>query len=45
MENYKILEYNSNMNLDNTDRKILNILQDNARMSNADLAEAINLSP
>jgi len=33
------------MTLDNTNRKILNTLQDNARMSNADLAEAINLSP
>lgn len=32
------------MSLDSTDRKILNTLQENARMSNADLAEAINLS-
>jgi Lrp/AsnC family transcriptional regulator, leucine-responsive regulatory protein len=33
------------MDVDTTDRKILNILQDNARISNADLAEQINLSP
>ena len=33
------------MTLDLTDRKILNILQTNARTSNADLAERINLSP
>jgi Lrp/AsnC family leucine-responsive transcriptional regulator len=32
------------MTLDSTDRKILNTLQENARMSNADLAESINLS-
>ena len=33
------------MTLDLTDRKILNILQTNARLSNAELAERINLSP
>ena len=33
------------MDVDTTDRKILNILQDNARISNADLAEQISLSP
>jgi len=31
--------------LDTTDRKILTLLQGDGRMSNADLAEAINLSP
>jgi Lrp/AsnC family leucine-responsive transcriptional regulator len=31
--------------LDTTDRKILDLLQKDGRMSNADLAEAINLSP
>ena len=33
------------MSLDNIDRKILNLLQRNARISNADLADQINLSP
>jgi Lrp/AsnC family transcriptional regulator, leucine-responsive regulatory protein len=33
------------MDVDTTDRRILNILQKNARISNADLAEQINLSP
>jgi Lrp/AsnC family leucine-responsive transcriptional regulator len=33
------------MILDLTDRKILNILQTNARTSNSELAERINLSP
>ena len=33
------------MILDNKDRKILNLLQKNARISNADLADQINLSP
>lgn len=31
--------------IDTTDRKILTLLQRDGRMSNADLAEAINLSP
>ena len=31
--------------LDATDRKILNLLQNDGRISNADLAERINLSP
>ena len=33
------------MILDNKDRKILSLLQKNARISNADLANQINLSP
>ena len=33
------------MSLDNINRKILNLLQRNARISNADLADQINLSP
>jgi len=33
------------INLDTTDRKILTYLQRNGRMSNADLADAVNLSP
>ncbi|MDE0714013.1 MAG: winged helix-turn-helix transcriptional regulator, partial [Gammaproteobacteria bacterium] len=33
------------MNLDATDRKILRILQQDARISNLDLAAKINLSP
>lgn len=33
------------MNIDQTDKKILSLLQSNARMSNADLAERVNLSP
>ena len=33
------------MALNSTDRKILNILQTNARISNAELSEQINLSP
>ena len=33
------------MVLDDKDRKILNLLQENARVSNADLADQINLSP
>lgn len=33
------------MNIDITDRKILSLLQTNARMSNAELAERVNLSP
>ncbi len=33
------------MILDTTDRKILNCLQSNGRMTNAELAENINLSP
>ena len=31
--------------LDNRDRQILNLLQDNGRLSNAELAEKVNLSP
>ena len=31
--------------LDSRDRAILNLLQDNGRLSNAELAEAVNLSP
>ncbi|TLP45493.1 MULTISPECIES: Lrp/AsnC family transcriptional regulator [Cohaesibacter] len=31
--------------LDKRDRSILNLLQDNGRLSNAELAEAVNLSP
>lgn len=31
--------------LDSRDRSILNLLQDNGRLSNAELAEAVNLSP
>jgi len=33
------------MKLDKTDRKILNILQQNARISNLELAEMVSLSP
>ncbi len=33
------------MKLDSTDRKILTILQQNARISNLELAEMVNLSP
>lgn len=33
------------MIIDNTDRKILSLLQSNARMSNAELADKVNLSP
>ena len=33
------------LNLDHTDRKILSLLQSNARISNAELAERVNLSP
>ena len=33
------------MNLDKTDRKILDILQENGRTSNAELARRINMSP
>jgi Lrp/AsnC family transcriptional regulator, leucine-responsive regulatory protein len=34
-----------NMEIDATDRRILNALQRQGRMSNADLSEAVNLSP
>ncbi|MGB0959647.1 MAG: Lrp/AsnC family transcriptional regulator [Halocynthiibacter sp.] len=34
-----------NAKIDDTDRKILRALQANGRMSNLDLAEAVNLSP
>jgi DNA-binding Lrp family transcriptional regulator len=33
------------MNLDDTDRKIVNALQQNGRLTNAELAERVNLSP
>lgn len=33
------------MNLDNTDKKILNILQENARITNVQLASKIGISP
>ena len=33
------------LDLDHTDRKILSLLQSNARISNAELAERVNLSP
>ena len=33
------------LNLDEVDRKILRVLQQNGRLSNAELAEKINLSP
>jgi len=33
------------MNIDQTDKSILSLLQANARMSNAELAEKVNLSP
>lgn len=33
------------INLDATDRKILNLLQHDGRMTNAQLAESVNLSP
>ena len=33
------------MNLDKTDRQILDILQENGRISNAELARQINMSP
>jgi len=33
------------MNLDHTDKKILSLLQSNARISNAELADRVNLSP
>ncbi len=33
------------MALDSMDRRILNVLQKNGRMSNADLSERVNLSP
>jgi Lrp/AsnC family leucine-responsive transcriptional regulator len=33
------------VDLDATDRAILNLLQDNGRMTNADLADAVHLSP
>lgn len=33
------------MNLDNTDKKILNILQDDARITNVQLASKIGISP
>ncbi|GAB5452942.1 MAG: Lrp/AsnC family transcriptional regulator [Halioglobus sp.] len=33
------------MNLDRTDRKILQLMQGNARISNLELAEAVGLSP
>jgi len=33
------------MKLDDTDRKILNALQEDGRLTNADLAEKVNLSP
>ena len=33
------------INLDSIDRKILSLLQSNARISNAELAEKVNLSP
>lgn len=33
------------MDLDQTDRRILRVLQNSGRISNADLAEAVNLSP
>jgi Lrp/AsnC family leucine-responsive transcriptional regulator len=33
------------LNLDDTDRKILDALQQNGRLSNAELAEKVNLSP
>jgi Lrp/AsnC family leucine-responsive transcriptional regulator len=33
------------MDLDDTDRRILNVLQRRGRVSNAELAEAVNLSP
>jgi len=32
-------------NLDRTDRRILNALQDNGRIANVDLARAVNLTP
>lgn len=35
----------SKMKLDKIDRQILNILQTNARISNLELAEMVNLSP
>jgi len=35
----------NNIKLDNYDRKILNILQENGRISNADLAREIGLTP
>jgi Lrp/AsnC family transcriptional regulator, leucine-responsive regulatory protein len=34
-----------NMDIDATDRRILNALQRQGRMSNSDLSEAVNLSP
>ena len=33
------------MKLDRTDKKILNAMQDNARISNLELAELVGLSP
>ena len=33
------------MDIDDTDRRILNVLQRRGRVSNSDLAEAVNLSP
>ena len=35
----------NNIELDRTDRKILKLLQTDGRMSNADLAQEINVSP
>ncbi|NBQ28094.1 MAG: Lrp/AsnC family transcriptional regulator, partial [Rhodobacteraceae bacterium] len=32
------------MKIDDTDRRILNVLQRNGRVSNAELAEQVNLS-
>ena len=34
-----------NIELDQIDKKIINSLQNNARLSNVELAEQINLSP
>jgi len=38
-------EYFMNLNLDNTDRAILKCLQSEGRMSNVEVAEAVNVSP
>jgi Lrp/AsnC family leucine-responsive transcriptional regulator len=38
-------EESSNMALDETDRRLLRVLQRKGRMSNADLSEQVNLSP
>ncbi|MGY8861546.1 MAG: Lrp/AsnC family transcriptional regulator [Pseudomonadales bacterium] len=39
------LNSTADIELDNTDKKIINALQNNARLSNVELAEQINLSP